>query len=304
MLHRNKLRQVVALVTASLSVATCPARAQTLVIKGAHEVTLALRTLPRSTLVVHDPTDGKKRKRLVGASLEAVRARAAPTGGAGADTLLLRCEDGWLSRLPLAGLGALPDAVFAWAEESGQGGQGEVPLGRPHGPVFFALPDGFEPRLPSGVDAHSLADNGFAWAVASVEFGSEATVLAPLALPTTRLDGKGLPLANRAVPAERGRALFARHCLHCHAFKGSGGLAGWDLGAPNVLGYRDEARVRAYVLEPRRLNPDGRMPSFAGKLAAGEIADVIAFLRAHLHADGPKPTPATGGGDKAAPVRR
>jgi mono/diheme cytochrome c family protein len=142
--------------------------------------------------------------------------------------------------------------------------QGEKlgPLAAPRGPIFLVWPNVEHPDFEKLLD---LAENGFTFAVAALEYvksedfapSREATTASPL-----------------------GRVLFQRHCQHCHAIAGAGGIAGWDLAQPKIFSYRDEKYVRDYVITPRKRNPAGHMPSFKAKLAPADLDALIAFLRA------------------------
>jgi hypothetical protein len=55
-------------------------------------------------------------------------------------------------------------------------------------------------------------------------------------------------------------------------------MVAWDLSRPDIIAYRGAARVRAYVLAPRDHNPDGKMPSFRGKLTPRDLDDLILYL--------------------------
>jgi len=236
------------------------AAAQTIVLSdGTREVPVDLARLPRARLALRDPTDGGRAKTLLGPRLADALAALPPPDGA--DAIAVRCDDGWLSLIPIPFVHRYSSAVLAIAE-----GTRAHPIGAPRGPVYLAFPT--EAASDRAGDA-PLADNGWAWAVASIEYVRLAAVRAKLDLP------RGAPAL-----AAQGRQLFERRCLHCHAIRGAGGLAGWDLAQPNVLRYRDEQRVRGYVLDPRRYLREARMPSFAGKLAPSDIDALVAYLRA------------------------
>jgi mono/diheme cytochrome c family protein len=54
-----------------------------------------------------------------------------------------------------------------------------------------------------------------------------------------------------AHPAHRGFAVFRDHCVRCHAMNREGGRVGPELNVPrNILEYRDEETVRAFVRAP------------------------------------------------------
>jgi mono/diheme cytochrome c family protein len=138
-------------------------------------------------------------------------------------------------------------------------------LAAPRGPIFLAWPNVAHPEADRDPALHP---NGWAFAVASLEYVRAVDFARPLAPPTGD------------AAAQRGAALFQRHCQHCHAARGAGGMAGFDLVEPSILAYRGEAYVRAYVNDPRAKNPAGHMPPFRGKLAAAELDALVAWLRA------------------------
>jgi mono/diheme cytochrome c family protein len=240
---------------ASLAVllAAGSAAAQSVALRGGgREVVVAVSSLEAVTVEVRDPTDGNKRKTLRGGRLREALAKLAPPDGV--DAVAVRCDDGWLSIVPLAAVKKFPDAVLA------------LGLPPPRGAVFLAWPNVAQPAVDADRD---LTPNGWTFGVASLEYVRAADFEKPLALP-----------AGATEAARRGRALFQRHCQHCHAVNGAGGMAGWDLNQPNLFTYRDEAYVRDYVIDPRKRNPDGHMAPFKGKLTAAEVGAVVAFLRA------------------------
>ena len=85
--------------------------------------------------------------------------------------------------------------------------------------------------------------------------------------------------------ARRGHRVFLRDCVRCHAINQQGGTVGPDLNVPrNVLEYRDEAQLRAFIKNPASFRY-GNMPAQA-QLKGSELDDVIAYLRAmqaHKH---------------------
>ena len=76
--------------------------------------------------------------------------------------------------------------------------------------------------------------------------------------------GRGDPVAGKTVFASAG-------CGTCHTLDaaGSGGTSGPDL---------DEAQPGVELVVDRVTNGQGAMPSFKGRLSAGEIDDVAAFV--------------------------
>jgi mono/diheme cytochrome c family protein len=59
------------------------------------------------------------------------------------------------------------------------------------------------------------------------------------------------PGAPEGSPAAKGYAIFRDQCVRCHAINREGGHVGPDLNVPqNILEYRPEAQVRAYIKNP------------------------------------------------------
>lgn len=80
-------------------------------------------------------------------------------------------------------------------------------------------------------------------------------------------------------PAQKGFALFRDRCVRCHALNREGGRVGPDLNVPkNVLEYRTEAEVRAYVKNPLALRY-GNMPPHPD-LGEGDLDALVAYLSA------------------------
>lgn len=231
---------------------------------GERSLEIDLATLPAIAVTVRDPTDGGREKTLVGPRLDEVLARLPPP--AGADTLAVRCDDGWLSLLPLATVRRHPGAILALAERH-RGG--DRPLPPPRGPRFLVWPNLVAGKL---VADPALTSNGWAFGASIVEYvvGADFALAAP---------------AGASAAASEGAGLFVRHCQPCHEVGGRGGRAGWDLSVPNVLTYRTEGYVKSYILEPRRKNTVGHMPAFRGKLGAPEVAALVAYLRSLAPSD-------------------
>lgn len=80
-------------------------------------------------------------------------------------------------------------------------------------------------------------------------------------------------------PAMRGYHLFRDRCFKCHAINREGGRVGPDLNVPrNVLEYRPEDQVRAYVKNPASFRY-GNMPAHPD-LTDADLDTLVAYLRA------------------------
>jgi mono/diheme cytochrome c family protein len=76
----------------------------------------------------------------------------------------------------------------------------------------------------------------------------------------------------------RGEELFSERCVRCHALNQKGGRVGPDLNAPqNILSYRPEDQVRAYIEDPSSFRFTV-MPSHED-LTSDQLDALISFLR-------------------------
>lgn len=74
-----------------------------------------------------------------------------------------------------------------------------------------------------------------------------------------------------------GEKLFhAEGCISCHRFKGSGGSMGPDLTAITVI--KSDSAIDGYLKNPRKYNPQARMPSFS-QLSSAKRKALISFLK-------------------------
>lgn len=78
--------------------------------------------------------------------------------------------------------------------------------------------------------------------------------------------------------ARRGFAVFRESCLQCHAINGEGGRVGPELNVPrNILDYRPEAQLRAFVRDPQKFRYT-QMPANP-HLSDADLDALIAYLR-------------------------
>jgi mono/diheme cytochrome c family protein len=56
-------------------------------------------------------------------------------------------------------------------------------------------------------------------------------------------------------------------------------MRAFDLARPSIFRWRDEARVRGYIMSPVSFNPEHQMPSFAGQLDPEDVDALVAYLR-------------------------
>jgi len=69
-------------------------------------------------------------------------------------------------------------------------------------------------------------------------------------------------------------------CVACHALNRQGGTVGPELNVPrNITEYRDDATLRAFILNARSFRAGTAMPVFEGKLSERDLDDIVAYLR-------------------------
>jgi mono/diheme cytochrome c family protein len=72
--------------------------------------------------------------------------------------------------------------------------------------------------------------------------------------------------------------MFSAQCQRCHAINGEGGRLGPDLNIPrNILEYRAEADVRAYIKDPASFRY-GNMPAHP-LLTSEHLDQLVCYLR-------------------------
>jgi cytochrome c2 len=85
------------------------------------------------------------------------------------------------------------------------------------------------------------------------------------------------PVASDA-KISAGYILFREQCFRCHAINREGGKVGPELNVPrNILDYRPEPDVRAYIKNPLQFRY-GNMPAHPG-LTEPDLDSLIAYLR-------------------------
>ncbi len=80
-------------------------------------------------------------------------------------------------------------------------------------------------------------------------------------------------------PVLAGYAIFRDQCVQCHAINREGGRVGPDLNVPkNILEYRPEAQIKAYIKNPQSFRY-GNMPPHPG-LSETDLDALIAYFDA------------------------
>lgn len=220
---------------------------------------LAERTPPR-VVETNDPYY-RAHKRFYALELEGVLTHA--FGLAAADlralSFVLKASDGYA--VPIDGERLLEGGAFLAYDDV------DVPGFAPIGPqrvspkpVYFVWTRASQESL----DTHPRP-----WQLVSIEIASYES-RHPRTIPT------GEP---RDGPAMRGFALFRDHCVKCHAMNREGGRVGPELNVPqNILDYRPEQQVRAYIRNPLTFRY-GAMPAHPS-LTDGDLDALVAYFRA------------------------
>jgi len=97
-----------------------------------------------------------------------------------------------------------------------------------------------------------------------------------VAVATSSLAEEGMPAAaseqSEAEMAEKGKALYAHHCSHCHGFNMvNAGTIAYDL---RQFPHYDKARFVRSVTEGK----NGRMPQWGDLLKPHEIDEIWAYV--------------------------
>ncbi|MBX3259682.1 MAG: cytochrome c [Labilithrix sp.] len=241
-----------------------PRATLTFVDEGRAPTTISLRTLTQR--IQADEVRGydpyyKKDKRFRALPLSRVLALGFPERRSLADAeLVFRATDGYAAYL--RGALATEDGAYVAFEDL------DVAAWEPIGPQR-ANPGPFYLvwSKPEQVD---LETHPRPWQLAKIEI-----VRFEVAYPNTRPPGERAP----DDPAMRGYAIFRERCFKCHAVNREGGRVGPDLNVPrNILEYRPEEQVRAYIRDPATFRY-GNMPPHPD-LADASLDALIAYLGA------------------------
>lgn len=79
--------------------------------------------------------------------------------------------------------------------------------------------------------------------------------------------------------AKAGHRLFQQLCMSCHSINLVGGSLGPELNVPkNILEYRDESTLRAFIRDPNAFRARSIMPAF-GHLPASQRDAILAYIK-------------------------
>jgi cytochrome c2 len=104
---------------------------------------------------------------------------------------------------------------------------------------------------------------------------------------------KMTPPADAPAEVLAGFGAFRVHCSKCHRVHGEGGQIGPELAsAASPLAHRDPDWLRTWIVDPKRILPEARMPALNPSLPDRER--VVKEILAYLHAMRPEPEPVEG----------
>ncbi|MCB9753236.1 MAG: cytochrome c [Myxococcales bacterium] len=179
----------------------------------------------------------------------------------GVDELLFHCADGYAPRLAADQLDALK--LFLAIEQVG----GEA------GPRWDNIAVGKETLSPGPyyvVGEQPGSYDAFPWPFQVFK------------IEGLRVDDTAARMYPQGAPAEsaitRGYAQFREHCVVCHSVNLQGGTLGPELNVPrNITEYRDDATLRAFILNPSSYRARSRMPPFS-QLTPEQLDALMAYL--------------------------
>jgi len=96
-------------------------------------------------------------------------------------------------------------------------------------------------------------------------------------------------ITEKKESSDKGKRLYDRFCLRCHAVKGHGGGIAVSLESSHIIKRWGRDKVVNYIMNPKQINPNSHMPEFnyvrkeSAFSAVGEIVDYIEKI-----ASGPK----------------
>jgi mono/diheme cytochrome c family protein len=134
--------------------------------------------------------------------------------------------------------------------------------------------------LPAGSPVRSPAPYYLVWEPAAVSTGAHLPwpygVIAIEAWTSDPLD-RAKPVSS-ATQVVEGFDVFTRRCISCHRINGAGGTMAAELNIPvNVTEYWNPAALRQFVVDPRSIRAEAKMPKIAD-LTPQDVDRVIAYL--------------------------
>jgi mono/diheme cytochrome c family protein len=89
---------------------------------------------------------------------------------------------------------------------------------------------------------------------------------------------KGAKKPSAAVTAGK-KVYAANKCDMCHKIAGKGGANAPDLSKEGANVKHSAAWLQVEIQNPKAHKPDSRMPAFKDKIAAADLANLVAYLR-------------------------
>lgn len=180
------------------------------------------------------------------------------------DRLLVNCEDGYCSYVAASWLEGEPRPLLAVRDVEAGVDWSPLPPSRGEGnpgPFYLVWSQtaGVNPRM-----------RPWPFQIRSVEVVKRDDLSA-----ATYPKGAGPDSAE-----QRGFELFQQFCVSCHAINHHGGTVGPELNVPrNVTEYFKDDALPGFILDASDYQANSRMPPFTGLLDAGDVTDVVAYLR-------------------------
>ena len=213
------------------------------------------KALPLTQMTVNDPVYHSN-KTYEGFDLAKVL-RWAGLGSSGGDELIFHCEDGYSPTLDWK-LFAGHHALLAIREKGLKEGWEKIRQGKQWiSPApFYVVWDTSEEAYPWPYQLNGIE---------VIRFSAHFNRIYPVGQPQDS-------------PVYAGFELFRSKCLKCHSINLQGGDQCPELNYPkNVTEYRDEATLRAFILNASSFSARSKMPAFPD-LAGKPVDEVLAYL--------------------------